>query len=177
MAYTPHEWESGEVLTPAKLNTLTTAIGEMDMSYTPKTWHDGDILSAAEMNRIENAVASGGGGGSSDVTEAVITFVNNTMDLPYATVYFNDFSTGEEYITGFYTDDEIGVLTDMEGSSIGLQGTITQKVYILDNMAVSVIITNSGGDTITVSGNATYLGEHDQMAGIVVTGDCTITIS
>ena len=89
MAYTPHEWESGEVLTPAKLNTLTTAIGEMDMSYTPKTWHDGDILSAAEMNRIEEAVASGGGGGGGDFSTAEVTIIDNTD--PNIEHLFNNF--------------------------------------------------------------------------------------
>ncbi len=135
-----------------------------------------DLFDIAVARKLSGGSGGGGGGGSSDVTEAVITFINNTVAITRAGIYFNDFLSGEEYITGFYIDSERGVLTEME-DSIGLQGTVTQKVYILNNMAVSVTMTHLVDTTITVSGNATYLGDNDGIAGIVITGDCTITIS
>lgn len=156
MAYTPHEWESGEVLTPAKLNTLTTAIGEMDMSYTPKTWHDGDILSAAEMNRIEEAVASGGGGGGGDFSTAEVTIIDNTD--PNIEHIFNNFIIIE--------DGELVTSVQTYG---GVERTKTIVLY--DNYSHSWIETN---DTITVTGDIEY---DSDFGDLYITGDCTITIS
>ena len=157
MAYTPHEWESGEVLTPAKLNTLTTAIGEMDMSYTPKTWHDGDILSAAEMNRIENAVASGGGGGGGDFSTATLTVSSAyTVDL-YVPQLLEADTWGEGQPPFIYT---------YENSRGG-----TYEVLLYKGAAYVGI--NCEYHSVNCSGDITDMGDNY----FLITGDCTITIS
>ena len=79
MSYTPTEWQPDDIVTAARMNTLETAVGEMNMSYTPNTWVNGDVITAAKMNALEQAVASGGGG-SSDFTIAEVTMTNNKND-------------------------------------------------------------------------------------------------
>lgn len=82
MAYTPTEWESADIVTAVRMNSLESAVGDLDMSYTPNVWSDGDILTADKMNALEQAVASGGGGGGVDVRTLTIT-VNNQTETDY----------------------------------------------------------------------------------------------
>ena len=78
MSYTPTEWESTDVVTATRLNALEQAVGDLNMSYTPNVWQNGDILTADKMNALEQAVASGGGGGDSDLSTATVTVINDT---------------------------------------------------------------------------------------------------
>ena len=73
MSYTPTEWQPDDIVTAARMNSLETAVGEMNMSYTPNTWVNGDVITAAKMNALEQAVASGGG--SSDFSTAEVTLI------------------------------------------------------------------------------------------------------
>lgn len=38
------------------------------MAYTPTNWQDGDIITAEKMNKIENGIATGGSGDEYDLT-------------------------------------------------------------------------------------------------------------
>lgn len=164
MAYTPHEWESGEVLTPAKLNTLTTAIGEMDMSYTPKTWHDGDILSAAEMNRIENAVASGGGGGGGDFSKAEVTLIPSRSGYQFGLYdegYYDEpwgfhcsYISNGQIVSGF--------------PSINVEEETTFTIYYVGESLPLLV----SGIYVSSTGDVTYNSENNTLT---ITGDCSIT--
>ena len=162
MSYTPTEWQPDDIVTAARMNTLETAVGEMNMSYTPNTWVNGDVITAAKMNALEQAVASGGG--SSDFSTAEVTIVNDThnnidiMLLPIvseidegvyglvgASAAQLNASHSETYIVGLY------------------QGLCAWATALYDSYA---------SYTFTGSGSVTVLD-----VVLIITGDCTITIS
>lgn len=151
MSYTPTEWEPTDVVTATRMNALEQAVGDMNMSYTPNVWSDGDILSADKMNALEQAVASGGG--SSDFSTATVTVINNSdapvqVNAPLAIV------NGEYKFSGFFELVE--------------PGTEILNVVLYFGECTSLV----NESNISVSGNA----ELDD-GYVVVTGDCTITIS
>ena len=154
MSYTPTEWESTDVVTATRMNALETAVGDMNMSYTPNTWSDGDILSADKMNALEQAVASGGGG-SSDFSTATVTVVNT--------------GSGRSLNGAHALDD--GEDTGSVGS-MGILASATMTFLVILYKGVAWI---SAGNTtiVSVSGSAEKLGS----SMVMVTGDCTITIS
>ena len=105
---------------------------------------------------VARKLSSGGGGGSSDFSTAEVTFINNTYDPVQVSIPF---------INGNYS---YGQETD-EGSFVS-SGTSTKSVIVYKNGAV-VGVFGKGLD-VQVSGSATY-----EEPDIIITGDCTITIS
>lgn len=157
MAYTPNTWESGDVVTATKLNSLEQAVGELNMSYTPNNWSDGDVLSAAKMNALEQAVASGGGGGGGDFETAQVSVILGN-DL-----YFEAYCSQT-------VDDMIPPTTSYSYSS-NEPGTYTISIILYKGSANLGIDTNG---SVSVSGNIFTVFEGELYS---VYGDCTITIS
>ena len=154
MAYTPTEWESADVVTAVRMNALENAVGDIDMSYTPNVWSDGDILTADKMNALEQAVASGGGGGSSDFSTAEVTIVNNKN------------KTLAMYIPMIFSEDGFSALVVNDVVDSG-ENQYTVPLY----QGVAYIIPNDNIGTPVISGDC----EYDDF--LIVSGDCTITIS
>lgn len=71
MAYTPTEWENGELLAANKFNKMEAGIRSANSSYVPTEWAPGDVITAEALNKIENGIAAAGGGGG------------DTPSLPY----------------------------------------------------------------------------------------------
>ena len=160
MSYTPTEWQPDDIVAAARMNSLETAVGEINMSYTPNTWVNGDVITAAKMNALEQAVASGGGG-SSDFSTAEVTVVLNAALVPtcYAPVCVDYID--EEYPEDNYSASETVLL---------VPGTFTMPLY-----KGECRLTMDTGRTITGTGSVEiYEGI---LVLIVITGDCTITIS
>lgn len=160
MSYTPTEWESTDVVTATRMNTLEQAVGDMNMSYTPNTWSDGDILSAEKMNALEQAVASGGGG-SSDFTTAEVTIINdsNNDNLSfYGSVCLEADALGEGSPAMAYPY-----------MMLPKSDTVTFNVALYKGTAC-LLFDDLSAISIT--------GDIVEMFGmLIVTGDCTITIS
>jgi len=157
MSYTPTTWQSTDIVTATRMNALEQAVGDLNMSYTPNVWQNGDILTADKMNALEQAVASGGGGGG-DLSEANVTFVNNSATyLPCGCFYVYDWG------------DELGVMSDT-----GLFSSDTYIVPLYQGLA----IWNFGDDfpfnRVTTSGDVAIDSEEFV---IYITGDCTITLT
>jgi len=145
MAYTPNTWESGDVVTASKLNSLEQAVGELNMSYTPNNWTDGDVLSAAKMNALEQAVASGGGGG--DFSTATLTTVNQDYELLIPTLI-------------------IDPSYELEGSYSATEGSSPHTVILYKGKAYLGL-----SDVLSTSGAISL----DSATGLyVITGDCTV---
>lgn len=165
MSYTPTKWEPDDIVTATRMNTLETAVGEMNMSYTPNTWVDGDVLTAAKMNALEQAVASGGGGG--DFSTAQVTFITNQSGH-YAIIYGAIFDISSQ--TSYPTP-----LTAIATADVEIANDDVYTVALYNGYAYVTM----QEDNITVSGNATaeeYIPEYTAWL-ITITGDCTITIS
>lgn len=158
MSYTPTEWESTDVVTATRMNALEQAVGDMNMSYTPNTWSDGDILSAEKMNALEQAVASGGGG-SSDFSTAEVTFIiENGASATTTNLFIVMGQVGERYL----------VYREEMPFSAGIA-----TLPLVDGYSSFGIVPESGV-VVTVSGNAEYYSEDEEIG---ITGDCTITVS
>lgn len=160
MSYTPTEWESTDVVTATRMNALEQAVGDMNMSYTPNTWSDGDILSAEKMNALEQAVASGGGG-SSDFSTAKVTLSvsgNAGLFLPLA----------------FTFDPPIGsgVTDALYCPYLNQAGTFTVGLY--KGSCVLFRENQYFASNVSVTGDCEY---YSNEGIIIITGDCTITIS
>ena len=184
MAYTPTEWESADVVTAVRMNALENAVGDIDMSYTPNVWSDGDILTADKMNALEQAVASGGGGGSSDFSTAEVTVVNNSdsnITLHPMLLYIDDHEL-TECVSAFRIDNEIGIdIYCDNGISVNNGDTGQFTFYFLTSKNFSIDANSiTEPNTYVLDGSAetsyaSYDGEN--LPIILVTGDCTITIS
>ena len=153
MSYTPTEWESTDVVTAVRMNALENAVGDIDMSYTPNVWSDGDILTADKMNALEQAVASGGGG-SSDFSTAEVTITNNKND----TLAIN--------VPMIVSEDGFSALIIADNVDIG-ENQYTVPLY----QGVAFIMPLDDIGTPTITGDC----EYDDY--LIVSGDCTITIS
>lgn len=155
MSYTPTEWQPDDVVTAARMNSLETAVGEINMSYTPNTWVNGEVITAAKMNALEQAVAAGGGGGG------------------------GDFSTVSMTISGFPSGFGGGVSI---GGFVGIEDDMLMPVADESNYQngeYDMVLYQGTGyvycyESIIVSGDAEYDGNE----GIItVTGDFTISPS
>ena len=154
MSYEPTTWANGDIITATKLNNIESGVQSVSSSYTPTTWATGDIITATKLNNIEQGIANAGGG-SSDFSTAQVTVVNtgSARSLNGA----NALDDGED--TG-----SVG--------SMGIPSSATKTVSAILYKGVAWI---SRGDAtiVSVSGSAEKLGS----SMVMVTGDCTITIS
>lgn len=162
MSYTPTEWEPTDVVTATRMNALEQAVGDMNMSYTPNTWSDGDILSAEKMNALEQAVASGGG--SSDFSTAQVTFVNNTGASSVASVP----NCVEENALGSGSPATVTYFVPTQDAT-----PVVANVPLYKGSCYGFWDTNDEQFEISVSGDVALMGG----GTILITGDCTITIS
>lgn len=132
------------------LDVLADVLAQQDVQV-PQT-DAGAILALAQY-----VSGGGGGGGSSDLTTAEVTFVNNTggsINVTFATV--RSFPNGDGFSTGSVSIRESG------GKGIAILYKGTGSVFFGESVS-----------TITVSGNATVDGPNV----VIITGDCTITVS
>jgi len=155
MSYEPTTWVTGDIITATKLNNIESGVQSVSSSYTPTTWATGDIITATKLNNIEQGIANAGGG-SSDFSTAEVTIANNTGSL----VTFDS-----------------PLIEEDEGEFLVMNETIfngerTLVIVLYKGRSASDINIDTTSDNITVTGNATY---EDQR--LVITGDCTITIS
>jgi hypothetical protein len=151
MSYTPTEWQPDDIVTAARMNSLETAVGEMNMSYTPHTWVNDEVITAAKMNALEQAVAEGGGG-SSDFSTATVTINPNNRGAELYGAYFDG--------NDAFTSDVLVQRADMTLTAVMYKGAMYGAI-----------------DTdrqVSVSGSITYDSEYGD---IIITGDCTITLS
>ena len=157
MAYEPTEWNCGDALTADKLNKMERGIGDMNGEYTPNEWSCGDTITAEKLNHMEQGIANGGGG-ECDFSTAEVTIVTGNEMVYYITMasVVDDESLGKflEAVHGISGDSTIYITMPLYGG---------QALVYLDELY-----------TITTSGDATYDADASM---IIVTGDCTITIS
>ena len=152
MSYEPTTWVTGDIITATKLNNIESGVQSVSSSYTPTTWVTGDIITATKLNNIEQGIANAGGG-SSDFSAAEVTVINNTndpvkVDAPLAIV------VGEYTFAGTSTLVEPGT-----------------KI-------LNVVLYFGKGACAVAEGNVSVSGDAELDEGyIIVTGDCTITIS
>lgn len=112
----------------------------------------------------EQLAEGGGGGGSSDMGVAAVTLVNNStdsifLDMPMVRVIPHD-SLGSVTISGTATGDP--QTTEEINVAIAKQGCVVPIVGV--------------SQTFSLDGNASLVGE-GLNRGILITGDCTITVS
>ena len=121
----------------------------------------------------------GGGGGSSIVNPINVTIVNNTGNTPSFIAFASDSSMSETYQGGFYIDaNGIAIINTSSNWMPTLSsGTNTlPTAYCLDNCMICIVDFMGEGYTYTLNGDATKT-EVMGMDTIVITGDCTITVS
>ena len=152
MAYEATDWMCGDTVTAEKLNKLERGVQDIMSDYVPTVWECGDVITAEKLNKLEQAVADFEGGGSSDFSTAEVTVVNNT-------------NTGVN-ILGAIIDHDV-----INGGMI-MADNDTHAIEAVLYKAEGLIIVDDEEATITVSGDA----ELDETS-VIITGDCTITIS
>lgn len=113
------------------------------------------------MNLYDIAIArkllGGGGGGSSDFTTAKLT-LDDYANIPLAVSM---------------CADNFGLGIDTISPLISQSGTYDVVLYKGNALALNLGSMVGAETTVTVSGNATNMGD----GAILITGDCTITIS
>ena len=128
---------------------------------------------------------SGGGGGSSDFSTATVTIINNIPN--YVTTLFPVFyhvNNHEitDYQSGFVINEDIGIDTSVGDGWSADYGTSEYTAHLIPNHNFSLdgaVITDEF-ERITVSGLAekSYISDGgSNLNTIIITGDCTITIS
>lgn len=143
------------------------------------------------MNLYDIAIArklsgGGGGGGSSDFDKAIITVVNNSnLDRSFSSVGTGVYENGElnyDYCGSFIITDNYGVKqTDDLGVSANAGETAsTQTIYIVPQKNFVLVDYVDSFASCTISGSAEKVTVEvygTTYTLVVVTGDCTITIS
>lgn len=144
---TARNWSSGDIVTAANLSSIERGVSTLAEDYIPTTWANGDAVTAAGLNNIEQGIANAGGG-SSDFSTAKLTY------------------SGIEqiYISRIYADGDNTLVTPI------IADPGTYDVVLYNGVAY--------GDLDRVLGNVSVDGaiEYDD-GGVIITGDCTITIS
>ena len=128
----------------------------------------------------------GGGGGSSDFDKAIITAVNNSnlgrSFLPFGTAVYENGEVIFDYCGSFIITDNYGVkLTDdLEVSTNAGETASTQTIYIVPQKNFLLVDYVDSFASCTISGSAekvTVEVDGTTYTLVVVSGDCTITIS
>lgn len=150
-------WSSGDIVTAANLSSIERGVSAVAEEYTPTIWANGNTVTAAALNNIEQGITNAGGG-SSDFSTATVTLVNNTDG--YAVLEFPKVAS---LPSGTYTT----------ASSPDGDPHATEEVVIALAEDGCVVLPVGITGNIAVSGDAT-IGDRGM---IIITGDCTITIS
>jgi len=151
MSYTPQTWANGDIITATKLNNIESGVQSVSNSYTPTTWVNGDIITATKLNNIEQGIANAGGG-SSDFSTATVTINPNNRGAELYGAYIDG--------NDAFTSDVLVQRADMTLTAVMYKGAMYGAI-----------------DTdrqVSVSGSITYDSEYGD---IIITGDCTITLS
>ena len=128
----------------------------------------------------------GGGGGSSDFDEAVITVVNNSnLDRGFSSAGTAVYENGEvnsDYCGSFIITDNHGVIqaADLEVSTNAGETASTQTIYIVPQKNFVLVDYADSFANCTISGSAEKVTTEvygTTYTLVVVTGDCTITVS
>lgn len=151
MSYTKNTWQSGDVVTSAKLNHMEDGIEEQNMSYTKNTWQSGDVVTSAKLNHMEDGIEAASQGGSSDFTTAQVT-LTDTREANSAGVSITGVFVGE-----YEFDSQIDAT----------QGTTTKTIVLYKGFQ---IVYGDMESLTSISGDIT--GNLDD--GFEITGDCTI---
>lgn len=104
---------------------------------------------------LQQKLAGGGGSGSSDFSTAEVTIVNNCAD-------------GTVWVVPYFIDSPVA--TSMAYLYVQANSSSAKQIILYKGMGI--VITASAFSDIQVTGSAELSQE-----GILVTGDCTITIS
>lgn len=164
MAYTPTEWACSDIVTAEKLNAMERGVADMNTEYVPNEWKCGDVVSAEKLNHIEQGIANGCGG-SSDFSTARVTIVNNHSGQPNVDAIGLPVCVAEGGMSAIMAVTS-GINT---GASVQLNVPLYQGNCFWMTAYFDSYYRNM---TFTASGDASIIG-----AGILITGDCTITIS
>ena len=144
-------WSSGDIVTAANLGSIEQGVSAVAEDYTPTTWANGNTVTAAALNNIEQGIANSGGG-SSDFSTASMT-VNDPAEKGWA--MNGAFIVNDEMIYPEVYSDRV------------------HNIQLVLYKGKSVIVfPGHGTSEVVVSGNAEVQG-----TVVLVTGDCTITIS
>ena len=119
------------------------------------------------MNLYDIAIArklsgGGGGGGSSDFTTATVTIANNTNKIIIC--YCPSLFEVDEYDTGFPA-----LIANAEQDAYSM----SSEIFSAPLYKGSCLLRFDDEVTATITGSATQMNSME----IIVTGDCTITIS
>lgn len=158
MSYEPTTWATGDIITATKLNNIESGVQSVSSSYTPTTWVTGDIITATKLNNIEQGIANAGGG-SSDFSTAQVTVTSNSID-------------GDETEFPFaYVDRESNAIH--YGAVAEYNNPLIYEAILFNGVAGFASPTSN----VSTSGSATVNPGPGGKKIIVITGDCTITIS
>lgn len=113
-------------------------------------------------NKVEIGVNNGGGGGgSSDFSAAEVVVTNN---LQYDAV-----PLGVAHVTTYPTEATMPIFTAQPAETSNITVALYKNTTLCLILAESAPIQN-----VSVSGNAEFVPD---AGGVIITGDCTITIS
>lgn len=134
------------------------------MSYEKQTWQTGDVITAEKLNHMEDGIASGGGGGSSDFSTAEVTVIANSGSGGVAlTGGINGYSEGFAFIR----NGDPKMLASFFGVQAGASDTA--QALLVEGYAEYEL---EMGMNVSVTGDCTY---DDEEGVFAITGDCTIT--
>lgn len=160
-------WSSGDIVTAANLSSIERGVSTLAEEYTPTTWVNGDTVTAVALNNIEQGIANAGGGSSDFSTASMgIFFAGNDAFLAFnGQTYKEELSVMS--VDALLLDSETGeYLIDKE-----FDNPTTTTVSIV---MIKPSFTMSFFGDVVVTGNASVISED---GAILITGDCTITIS
>ena len=134
------------------------------------------MLNDLEVNNTNND------NNDSDFIKATVTIINTKLRSYNWYISFNEFINGNmssSKITGFYIDEEAGILTESDKSVfVDINDTVTIEVYVLKNHHI-VLAAASVGDATIVEGDcivSTITIDNQEIMIAQISGDCVITI-
>lgn len=162
-------WSSGDIVTAANLSSIERGVSAVTEEYTPTTWANGNTVTAAALNNIEQGIANAGDG-SSDFSTATVTLINGTSSnrcvlIPRTSEAFLPFEP-YSFVSCFVsllpsgTTEVTAVL--YKGSCKIKEGASGDQLNAVP-VATTFAVTSGSAELVT--------------GGVIITGDCTITIS
>lgn len=139
-----------EGLSPGGQLTLKTLTATENKTYS----EEGTAYTSVTVN-----VEGGGGGGDLSIAEVIFSVTGNASATLYDFVVIADLPSGNRTLTHF---DELVI------------NSSSASIYTIPMVDGKIDMGISSEDTITTSGNVEYLPDDEY---IIITGDCTITIS
>ena len=136
-------------------------------------WKDRDVVNLVDVKAVDGEITEvkvngepAGGGGGGDFSTAQVTIDNSNNKGSYPPIYGS--------IIDSYNQGGIPpTLIDCTGGEIAPSDSIQTYTVILYKGKAKVSVRGLGGETITISGNVTDLGDTNYL----FSGDGTLTIS